>query len=113
MLSRRPDTRQLLCGCLFDEDKLSDSTGQSRFHEMVVGLWQGCQGWGMHTLPSSAPSRGLWDDSILPISELPGKPRKYNMIYFFLNGVSGVFIGFMVDSGTRSGRGGPQYGLER
>ena len=49
--------------------------------------------------PGIKPRSPVLQVESLP-SELPGKLRKYNMIYFFLNGVSGVFIGFMVDSGT-------------
>ena len=49
--------------------------------------------------PGIKPRSPVLQVDSLP-SELPGKPRKYNMIYFFLNGVSGVFIGFMVDLGT-------------
>ena len=55
--------------------------------------------------PGDLPNPGIKPrSSALQVGSLPsgppGKPRKYNRIYFFLIGVSGVFIGFMVDPGT-------------
>jgi hypothetical protein len=61
--------------------------------------------WIARLSPGDLPNPGIKPRSpVLQVdslpSEPPGKPRKYNMIYFFLTGVSGVFIGFMVDLGT-------------
>jgi len=50
---------------------LSNSTFyQNNFLNMKTGSHKGFS-FGSPTLPSSAPSRGLWDDSILPIEPLP------------------------------------------
>ena len=62
-------------------------------------------GVGSMPSPGHLPNPGIkYRSPVLQVGSLPsgppGKPRKYNRINFFLIGVSGVFIEFMVDPGT-------------